>query len=185
MGHELDFQPFWQILMQFSLFLMNLLQGILRQTSIVWCRFELWFPKRLSIFFSKRLPFDIKWLNMWKIIHNYIKFFYKSKFDIYFKLFIFYWNAILEKRVFCNWPCNSIFKLHRTLVIHCIYGATHYNFVATIPFQLLCNSLMTTIIMSCWHHFSSIHQNLTHGIMKIFHDLFEILISIVHYDYSF
>jgi hypothetical protein len=90
-----------------------------------------------------------------------------------------------EKGVFCNWPCNSIFELHWTFATHRIYGTIHYNFVTTIPFQLLCNSPMTTIIMSCWRHFSSIHQNLTHGTMKIFCDFFEILISIVHYDYSF
>jgi hypothetical protein len=74
----------------------------------------------------------------------------------------------------CNSPyiwCNSL--------------QFNYNFVATIPFQLLCNSPMTIILMSCWSHFSSIHQNLTCGIMRIFCDFFEILISIVHYDYLF
>jgi hypothetical protein len=74
----------------------------------------------------------------------------------------------------CNSPyiwCNSL--------------QLNYNLDAITPFQLLCNSLMNTIIMSCWHHFSSIHQNLTHGTMRIFLDFFEILISIIHYDYSF
>jgi len=33
--------------------------------------------------------------------------------------------------------------------------------------------------------FSSIHQNLTCGTMRIVCDSFEILISIIHYDYSF
>ncbi len=28
---------------------------------------------------------------------------------------------IMKKRVFCNWPCNSIFELQRTFAIHCIY----------------------------------------------------------------
>ncbi len=117
------------------------------------------------------------------------------------------WLSLWEKMVFCNWPCNSIFQLHWTLATHCIYmlwilldklqelqltiyiGCNslqlYYNFVTTTPFQLLCNSSMTIIIMSHWCHFSSIHQNLTHAIMKIFHDFFEILISIIHYDYSF
>jgi hypothetical protein len=48
----------------------------------------------------------------------------------------------------------------------------NYNFVTTTWFQLLSISPMTTIIMSCWHHFSSIHQILTHGTMKIFHNFF-------------
>jgi hypothetical protein len=38
------------------------------------------------------------------------------------------------------------------VVIHRIYNATHYNFVTTIPFQLLCNFPMITIIMSCLTH---------------------------------
>ncbi len=73
--------------------------------------------------------------------------------------------------------CNSPY-------IRCNSLQLNYNFVTTL-FQLLCNSPMITIIMSCWHHFSSIHQNLTCGTMKIFRDFFEILISIIHYDYSF
>jgi len=82
----------------------------------------------------------------------------------------------------CYWTscksCNSMY-------IQCNSLQFIYNFVATTPFPLLCNSVMTTIIMSCWCHFSSIHQNLTRDTMKIFHDFFEILISIIHYDYSF
>jgi hypothetical protein len=82
----------------------------------------------------------------------------------------------------CHWTscksCNSPY-------IRCNSVQFNNNFVATTPFQLLCNSPMTTIIMSCWRHFSSVHQNLTHGTTRIFHDFFEILISIIHYDYSF
>jgi hypothetical protein len=137
-GTWVGFQPFRKILIIFFLFFMNLLQVILCQTSIVWCRFELWFPKRLSIYFSKRLPFDIKSSSMWNLIHNYINCFYKSNFDIYFKLFIFYWNALWEKWVFCNWSCNSIFELHWTFAIHYIYNAIHYNSI-TIFSQLLFN----------------------------------------------
>jgi hypothetical protein len=59
--------------------------------------------------------------------------------------------------------CNSLY-------IRCNSLQFNYNFVTTIPFQVLCNSPMTTIIMLCWCHFSSIHQNLTHGTMKIFRD---------------
>jgi hypothetical protein len=78
----------------------------------------------------------------------------------------------------CNSPYLYIVSVIKqvaivaTVVIHRIYSATHYNFVTTTPFQLLCNFPMITIIMSCWHHFSSINQNLTHGTMKIFHDCF-------------
>ncbi len=68
----------------------------------------------------------------------------------------------------CNLPyirCNSL--------------QLNYNFVVTTPFQVLCNSPMTTIIMSCWRHFLSIHKKLTCGTMKFFR------VSIVHYDYLF
>jgi len=55
--------------------------------------------------------------------------------------------------------CNSSY-LHVVSVIkqvaritrvatHHIYGATHYNFVVTTFFQLLCNSPVTKIIMLC------------------------------------
>ncbi len=119
-------------------------------------------------------------------------------------------HTLWEKKVFCNWPSNSISKLHSTLATHCIYMLwvlldklyknckscnlsyiqcnslqLNYNFVTTTPFQLLCNSPMITIIKSCWCHFSSIHQILTHDTIKIFRDFFKILISIFHYDYSF
>ncbi len=81
----------------------------------------------------------------------------------------------MKKKVFCNWACNSLYN-----------DFTLVELIATIYFQLLCNSLMTTTIMACWCHFSSIHQNLTHGTMRIFGWMFlKILISIEHYDYSF
>jgi len=54
------------------------------------------------------------------------------------------------------------------IATHRIYSATHYNFVIIILFQVLCKSPMITIIMSCWHHFSSIHQNLICGILLFF-----------------
>jgi len=54
------------------------------------------------------------------------------------------------------------------IATHRIYSATHYNFVIIILFQVLCKSPMITIIMSCWHHFSSIHQNLICGILFYF-----------------
>jgi len=82
----------------------------------------------------------------------------------------------------CYW---TSFKSCNSLYIQCNSLKLNYNLVVTIPFQLLCNSPMIIIIMSCWCHFSSIHQNLTSGTMMIFCDFFEILISIVHYDYLF
>jgi hypothetical protein len=91
------------------------------------------------------------------------------------QLSVFIWCEYY--RTSCK-SCNSPY-------IQCNSLQLNYNFVATTPFQLLCNSPMTIIIMSCWCHFSSFHQNLRHGIMRIFHDFFEVLISIVHYDYSF
>ncbi len=102
----------------------------------------------------------------------------------------------LQFRVFicceCYWTsckscksCNSLYIWCNSPYIRCNSLQFNYNFVATTPFQLLCNSHMTTIIMLCRCHFSSIHQNFTHGTMMIFCDFFEILIFIVHYDYSF
>ncbi len=70
------------------------------------------------------------------------------------------------------------------LATHCINDFTLVELIATIYFQLLCNSLMTTTIMACWCHFSSIRQNLTHGTMRIFGWMFfKILISIEHYSF--
>jgi len=116
---------------------------------------------------------------------------------------------IMKKGVFCNWPCNSIFELQRTFATHCIYMMwvltnklhelqncnslyiwcnslqLNCNLVKTIFFQLLCNSIITALMMSCWCHWlSSIYENLTRGIMKkIGHNCFlKILISIIHYD---
>jgi hypothetical protein len=77
------------------------------------------------------------------------------------------------------------YKNCNLLYIWCNSLQLNYKFVTTIPFQLLYNSLMITIIMSCWRHFSSTHQNLTRGTIRTFCDFFEILISIIHYDYLF
>ncbi len=98
----------------------------------------------------------------------------------------------MKKKVFCNLACNSIFELQWPFATLCFYthecyrtscmsckrcnspyishsSATHYNSIATTtPFQLLCTSPMTKTIMSCWCYFSSIHQNLTGDILKIF-----------------
>jgi hypothetical protein len=83
---------------------------------------------------------------------------------------------VREKKVFCNWPYNSIFELHRTLathyiytswliigqscmncriVIHYIYNATNCNSIKTIHFQLLCNFIIIIPMMSCWHYWLS------------------------------
>jgi hypothetical protein len=43
--------------------------------------------------------------------------------------------------------CNSSF-------IWCNSLKFNYNFFTTTHFQLLCNSPMTTIVMSCWRHFN-------------------------------
>ncbi len=109
-----------------------------------------------------------------------------------------------EKGVFYNWVYNSTLScnehLHFTIILHpwvisdklhklqniqlTIY-TINCNFITITPFQLLCNSFMTITIMSCWCHFSSIHQNLTCGAMKFFGwFLKKILISTTHYDCS-
>jgi hypothetical protein len=56
----------------------------------------------------------------------------------------------------------------------------HNNSFSTtmqLPYDYNHNVMLTSL--------SSIHQILTRGIMRIFCDFFEILISIVHYGYSF
>jgi hypothetical protein len=47
--------------------------------------------------------------------------------------------TLSEKRLSYNWPCNLIFELLWTLAIHCIYGATHCNSIATLSKQLIFN----------------------------------------------
>ncbi len=95
----------------------------------------------------------------------------------------------LQLTIFICYECYRTscknYKSCNSLYIWCNSLQLNYSFVVKIPFQLLCNSPMITIIMSCWHHFSSIHQNLTCGTMRIFYDFFEILVSIFHYDYLF
>jgi hypothetical protein len=75
--------------------------------------------------------------------------------------------------------------------IHCLYSHTlmqlisaHLQSIPTTPFQVLCNSFTTTTILSCWHHFLSIHQNTRHyeDFWMIF---FEMLMSTIYYDCSF
>jgi len=72
----------------------------------------------------------------------------------------------------CYWTSCKSCKSCNSLYVWCNSLQFNYNFLTTILFQLLCNSLMTTIIMSCWHHYSSIHQNLTCGTMRTFCDFF-------------
>jgi hypothetical protein len=53
--------------------------------------------------------------------------------------------TLWEKKVFYNWPCNSIFDLHWTLAIHHLYNATHYNSITT-QLQLCHNNSFSTIM---------------------------------------
>jgi hypothetical protein len=130
-----------------------------------------------------------RWNPYWKIFCHYEK---KGCFATRLETQILSCIEHLQLTVFicceCYWTSCKSYKSYKSfnlLYIRCNSLQLNYNFVITTPFQLLHNSPMITIIMSCWHHFSSIHQNLTCGTMKIFCDFFEILISIVHYDYSF
>ncbi len=94
----------------------------------------------------------------------------------------------LQLIVFTRYEC------HQTSCKSCkncnssYYGATHYNSIITLLQQLLFNYYATphdynhNVMLTS---FSSIHPNLTHGIMRIFCDFFEISISIVHYEYLF
>jgi len=54
--------------------------------------------------------------------------------------------------------CNSLYILDHTLM----------QLSQQLFFNYYANSPVTTTIMSCSHHFSSIHQNLTHNTMRIF-----------------
>jgi hypothetical protein len=79
------------------------------------------------------------------------------------------YNDHLQLIVFLHpWMLSN--KLHELQKMQfTIYIWPHFN--ATMSQQLFfnyyANSPMTTTIMSS-HHFSSIHQNLTHGTMRIF-----------------
>ncbi len=93
----------------------------------------------------------------------------------------------------CNSPYLYIMSVIEQVVtiakvaIHHIYDAIHYNSITTLSQQFFSTMQLpydynhNVMLMS----FSSIHQNLTHGTMRIVCDFFEILISIIHYDYSF
>ncbi len=76
--------------------------------------------------------------------------------------------------------CRLQFTIYTVQLIITQLQFCHNNSFSTtmqLPYDYNHNVMMIS--------FSSIHQNLTHGIMKIFCDFFEILISIVHYDYLF
>ncbi len=87
-----------------------------------------------------------------------------SHFNILNPLYIIYpcniWTCVYS--IWEKW-CFAI-----RLVTRCINDFILVELIATIHFQLLCNSLMITTIMACWRHFSSIHQNLTCGTIRIF-----------------
>jgi hypothetical protein len=75
-------------------------------------------------------------------------------------------------QLICNSAYFSECECYQTSCMSCnspyIYSTTHCNFVTTTFFQLLCNSPMTTTIMSRCCQFSSIHQNLAHSTLEIF-----------------
>jgi hypothetical protein len=70
---------------------------------------------------------------------------------------------------------NSLYIWCNSLQLKCNFQNSSFSTTMQFPYDYNHNVM----------HFSSIHQNLTHGTMRIFHEFFEILISIVHYDYSF
>jgi hypothetical protein len=94
----------------------------------------------------------------------------------------------------CNSPylyaMNAIEQVVRVVRVatNHIYNAIHYNSITTLSQQLLFNYYATphdynhnVMLTSFFIHPSKFNT----CIMKIFCDFFEILISIVHYDYSF
>jgi hypothetical protein len=61
-----------------------------------------------------------------------------------------------KKKVFHNWPCNSLYLYDVNVngqvawvTIHRIYNATDYNSIKITRFQLLCNSFIIVLMMSC------------------------------------
>ncbi len=83
--------------------------------------------------------------------------------------------------------------LQLIVFICCECHQTNYNCCKSCNSSYIqCNSFSTTMQPpNDYNHnvmltsFLSIHENLTCDTMRIFHDFFEILISIIHYDYSF
>ncbi len=73
------------------------------------------------------------------------------------------------------------------VAIHHIYDTTHYNSITTLSQQKISTMRLpydynhNVMLMSVFIYPS----NLTHDTMMIFCDFLEILISIVHYNYSF
>ncbi len=129
--------------------------------------------------------YAIRRCNMSKIDHYEWKRCFATSLATQFLSCIKHLQLILFICCECYWTSCKSCKCYNSLYIWCNSLQLNYSFVATTLFQLLCNSPMIIITMSCWFHFSFIHQNLTCGIMKICCDFFEILISIIHYDYSF
>ncbi len=95
------------------------------------------------------------------------------------KMWIRFWQMFIslwEFYFFCNWHCNLIFELHKTLVTHYIYTLWmlmdklhelhncnslyiwcnslqfNCNSIKTTNFQLLCNSIIIAPMMSWWRH---------------------------------
>jgi hypothetical protein len=75
---------------------------------------------------SHLLNFKKKILLLLWLKHNFWHFF-KCRFHHHICTFLFSkfnqlrWWQHYEKKVFCNWPCNSIFELHWIFTTHCIY----------------------------------------------------------------
>jgi hypothetical protein len=105
-----------------------------------------------------------------------------TPFKVFFWLDTSFWNPNhewthdhLQLIVFLH-PWMLLDKLHELQEMQLTYVQSHsrttccnsITILSQFFFQLLCNSSMTTIIMSLWCHFTSIHQNLSTGTMKIF-----------------
>jgi hypothetical protein len=70
-----------------------------------------------------------------------------------------------EKGVFCNWPCNLVFELHRTFATHCIYTpwvlsdklqelqlTVYIMQLIIIQLQFCCNNSFSTTMQLCYDY---------------------------------
>jgi len=81
------------------------------------------------------------------------------------------WQLVIGLFICSLWEKGCFATSLATQFLSCIWHLqfTVYmmQFITTLS-QQLCKFLMIIIIMSCWRQFSSIHQNLTSGTMKVF-----------------
>ncbi len=102
------------------------------------------------------------------------------------------WVTLWEKKVFCNWPCNSIFESQKTLATHCIYMLWMlmdklHELQSCNSLYIQCNSLQliaTQLQLRQNNLFSTtmqLHYNCTHDVILTLSIVIHILKSNMWY----